>query len=53
MPLAAAVKVTLLPAMIVWLVGCGVIAGATVAALTVSVTALLVAVTADLVATTV
>jgi hypothetical protein len=38
-PLAATVKVTETPGAIVWLTGCVVIAGATVAALTVSVAA--------------
>ena len=43
MPLAATVKLTLAPAVTVWLVGCMVIVGATIAAVTVKVTALLVA----------
>ena len=52
-PLAAAVKVTEVPAVTVWLAGCVVKTGALVAAFTVSVAALLVTELTELVATTV
>jgi hypothetical protein len=51
-PLAAAVKLAVCPAVTVWLTGCVVIAGATAAAFTVSVAALLVTVPAVFVTTT-
>jgi hypothetical protein len=52
-PLAAAVNVTEAPVTTVWLAGCVVIVGATVAALTVKTAPLLVAEPAELVATSV
>jgi hypothetical protein len=52
-PLAAAVKVTELPAVTVWLVGCVVKAGALLAAVTVRVAVLLVTADTELVAITV